>query len=104
MRLLPAGLRRLAPLAALLAVVAFAGIFSAAKCYPPNTRVVVFIQGLYSSYDASGTAPDGVEQHTFDTLKAALVARQYGATKLLDFSYAGGRRPTDARSPTGRRR
>jgi len=77
--------------AALLALlVAVAALFAAAKCYPPNTRVVVFVQGLYTSYDASGTVSDGVEPHTFDTLKQQFVAKGYDRAKLLDFSYAGG--------------
>jgi hypothetical protein len=82
--------RRVAALALLALLIAGAALFGAAKCYPPNTRVVVFVQGLYSGYDASGTAPDGTEAHTFDTLKAAFVANKYDPSKLLDFSYAGG--------------
>jgi pimeloyl-ACP methyl ester carboxylesterase len=64
---------------------------TSARCYPPNTRVVVFIQGLYTSYDATGTQPNGVEPHRFDTLKSSLLARGYPAERLLDYSYAGGR-------------
>jgi pimeloyl-ACP methyl ester carboxylesterase len=73
---------------ALLALIAASAV--SAKCYPPNTRVVIFIQGMYSSYDASGTASDGVEMHTFEALKNTFAARRYDRAKLLDFSYAGG--------------
>ncbi|HZP57899.1 MAG TPA: hypothetical protein VFC53_10180 [Dehalococcoidia bacterium] len=83
-------MRRMARAAFLLALLALAAVAFSAKCYPPNTRVVVFIQGVYSSYDANGTVPDGLEDHTFDHLKAAFVAKGYDRAKLLDFSYAGG--------------
>jgi hypothetical protein len=83
-------IRRFAALTILSLMIAGAALFAAAKCYPPNTRVVVFIQGVYSTYDASGTAPDGIEAHTFDTLKQAFIAKKYDPAKLLDFSYAGG--------------
>jgi hypothetical protein len=82
-----AALARAALIAALASV---AALFAAAKCYPPNTRVVVFVQGVYTSYDASGTASDGVEPHTFDTLKQQFLGSAYDRAKLLDFSYAGG--------------
>jgi len=74
----------------LIAMLALAAMLSAAKCYPPGTRVVIFIQGIYTTYDASGTQGSLVENHRFDTLKAAFLARGYRASALLDFSYAGG--------------
>ena len=77
-------------LALLAAVAVFGALSLGAKCYPPNTRVVVFMQGLYSSYDAGGTVETGIEPHTFQTLKQAFVAKGYDPAKLLDFSYAGG--------------
>jgi len=73
-----------APLLLLLALI------SAARCYPPGTRVVVFMQGIYTSYDAGGPQASYMEPHRFDTLKAAFVGKGYGTTTLLDFSYAGG--------------
>jgi hypothetical protein len=75
---------RLAPLLVVIA------LFAAAKCYPAGTRVVVFMQGIYTTYDASGTQPSLVEAHRFDTLKAAFEAKGYAKAALLDFSYAGG--------------
>src|SRR5436853_3059314 len=75
-------------LSATLAV--FAAFSTSAKCYPPNTRVVVFMQGLYSAYDATGTVNNGIEPHTFATLKTAFLGKGYAEAKLLDFSYAGG--------------
>ncbi|HYM14519.1 MAG TPA: hypothetical protein VEZ14_03095 [Dehalococcoidia bacterium] len=78
------GALALAPLLVLLA------LFGAAKCYPAGTRVVVFMQGIYTTYDASGTQTSLVEAHRFDTLKAAFVDKGYSASALLDFSYAGG--------------
>ncbi len=72
------------PLLALLA------LFSAAKCYPDGTRIVIFVQGIYTAYDASGTQGSLVENHRFETLKAAFLARGYDESALLDFSYAGG--------------
>ncbi len=74
-------------LAPLLVVIA---LFAAAKCYPPGTNVVVFIQGIYTTYDASGTQTSLIEAHRFDTLKAAFEAKGYAKSSLLDFSYAGG--------------
>lgn len=74
-------------LAPLLLVVALA---SGARCYPAGTRVVVFLQGIYTSYDANGTQGTLLEPHRFDNLKTAFVAKGYAASKLLDFSYAGG--------------
>src|SRR4051812_36586792 len=86
--------RFLLPLLALLPMVA---LFSGAKCYPPDTRVVVFIQGLYTSYGLDGTTSVGVEPHTFDTLKFALQTKGYPAPRLLDYSYAGGSIASDGR-------
>jgi len=82
--------RRLFALVAVVLTAAFIATTTAARCYPPNTRVVVFIQGLYTSYDATGTQPNGVEPHRFDTIKHELLARGYPAERLLDYSYAGG--------------
>ena len=48
------------------------------------------MQGLYSSYDATGPVSDGVDEHTFDTLKAAFIAQANDGGRLLDFSYTGG--------------
>jgi pimeloyl-ACP methyl ester carboxylesterase len=75
---------------AVVSMLAMAAMFSSAKCYPPGTRVVVFIQGIYTAYDAGGTQGSLVESHRFETLKAAFLARGYKASALLDFSYAGG--------------
>lgn len=75
---------------AITAMIAIAAMLSSAKCYPPGTRVVIFMQGVYSTYDAGGTQGSLVEQHRFDTLKAAFLAHGYSASALLDFSYAGG--------------
>jgi pimeloyl-ACP methyl ester carboxylesterase len=74
----------LAPLLALFA------LLSGAQCHPPGSRVVIFIQGIYTSYDAGGTQGTLVEDHRFQTMKAAFLAHGYQASELLDFSYAGG--------------
>lgn len=63
---------------------------SAARCYPPGTGVVVFVQGLYTYLDEDGTQSTVLEDHRFDAMKAAFVANGYGADRLLDFSYNGG--------------
>jgi pimeloyl-ACP methyl ester carboxylesterase len=65
-------------------------LLSGARCYKPGTRVVVFVQGIYSTYDASGTQSTLVESQRFNTLKAAFVAKGYQRNALIDFSYAGG--------------
>ena len=62
----------------------------AAQCYPPGTRVVIFMQGVYSSLDAEGTNDIGWEDHAFDRMKAQFVAAGYNESQLLDFSYNGG--------------
>src|SRR3990172_7653766 len=61
-----------------------------ARCYPEGTRVVVFLQGLYTVYDAEGTQWTGLEPHRFGRMKDAFAARGYERAALLDFSYAGG--------------
>lgn len=74
-----------------IGLLAFAlAVFSGARCYPPDTRVVVFIQGLYTTLDAGGTQSTFAEDRRFDTLKAELAAHGYEAGDLLDFSYNGG--------------
>ena len=73
-----------------LAVVVVAAVFAGAKCYREDTRVIVFLQGYYTHLDANGTAGTGVEERTFDTLKASFLARGYAATDFLDYSYNGG--------------
>lgn len=65
-------------------------LMSGAKCYPAGTRVVIFVQGLYTSYDTSGTQGTLAEDHRFEALKDAFAAKGYARTSLLDFSYAGG--------------
>ncbi|HET6614470.1 MAG TPA: hypothetical protein VFH62_01175, partial [Dehalococcoidia bacterium] len=85
--------RRSAPRAlgyALLCVAMLALAVSAARCYPKDTRVVVFVQGLYTTYDASGTQGTLLEPHRFDTLKGALRDNGYRDEDLLDFGYDGG--------------
>ena len=96
LEVMPSRPRRLLllPLFALLPMLA---LVTGAKCYPPDTRVVVFIQGLYTSYDADGTTSVGIEPHTFDTLKQAFIAKGYPAPRLLDYSYAGGSIADDGR-------
>src|SRR5437588_4262501 len=86
---MPSRRRRLL-LLPVLALLPLLALISGAKCYPPDTHVVVFIQGLYTSYGPDGTTSVGVEPHTFDTLKQAFVAKGYPAARLLDFSYNGG--------------
>jgi len=65
-------------------------LLSGARCYPAGSRIVIFVQGIYTTYDAGGTQSTLVEAHRFDTLKAAFRAKGYPASSLLDFSYAGG--------------
>ncbi len=70
-------------------VAAFA-LLSGARCNEPGTRVVIFMQGLYTTLDEGGTQASFVEDHRFDVLKAAFLAADYKAGQLLDFSYDGG--------------
>jgi len=63
---------------------------TAARCYQPDTRVIVFIQGIYTTYDARGTQYTETEGPRFTTLKTAFRGAGYEASDLLDFSYAGG--------------
>jgi pimeloyl-ACP methyl ester carboxylesterase len=65
-------------------------VFAAARCYPANTRVIVFVQGLYTTYDESGTQETVVEGQRFNVLKNGFLARGYPRSSLLDFSYNGG--------------
>ena len=60
-----------------------------ARCYPPDTRVVVFIQGIYTTYDTE-TQSTALEGPRFTTLKEAFLDAGYDEADLLDFSYAGG--------------
>ena len=61
-----------------------------ARCYPPGSRVIIFMQGVYTSLDEDGT--DGIiwEDHAYDKMKAKFVEAGYDRAQLLDFSYAGG--------------
>ncbi|HXK34444.1 MAG TPA: lipase family protein [Dehalococcoidia bacterium] len=79
--------RRLTPLVLLAIALA---LFSGARCYPPDTRVVVFIQGLYTTLDAGGTQSTFAEDRRFATLKGEFAARGYEPGDMLDFSYNGG--------------
>ncbi len=74
---------------ALLAAVGFASLGLAARCYKPDTRVVVFIQGIYTTYDGE-TQSTAVEGPRFSTLKDAFRRAGYEPADLLDFSYSGG--------------
>jgi len=75
---------------ALFSVVLFVLSVSAARCYPPATGVVVFVQGLYTYLDASGTQDTLLEAHRFDEMKEAFRENGYTDGQLLDFSYDGG--------------
>jgi pimeloyl-ACP methyl ester carboxylesterase len=75
---------------ALLALVMVAALLVGARCYPSGTRVVVFMQGYYTTYDASGTEPTIVEGQRFNVLKNEFGRKGYAKAALLDFSYAGG--------------
>ncbi len=76
--------RIVAPLLGLFA------IFAAAQCYPTGSRVVVFVQGYYTTYDETGTQPTVNEGQRFNVLKNAFIAKGYDRKSLLDFSYTGG--------------
>jgi pimeloyl-ACP methyl ester carboxylesterase len=82
--------RRLRAPIVVLPLLVLLALLSGAKCYPAGTRVVIFVQGLYTAYDASGTQGTLAEAHRFDGMKAAFAAKGYAGTSLLDFSYAGG--------------
>jgi pimeloyl-ACP methyl ester carboxylesterase len=73
-----------------LALAVFASMLMGARCYPPGTRVIVFVQGYYTTYDANGTQASIVEGQRFNVLKNEFAAKGYARTSLLDFSYAGG--------------
>lgn len=83
---MPRNAFRFALLASLLLLLAFT---AGARCYEKDTRVVVFIQGLYTTYDGE-TQTNGVEGPRFSTLKAAFLDNGYRAQDLLDYSYTGG--------------
>lgn len=74
----------------MLALAAAAALLMGARCYPPGTRVIVFVQGVYTTYDANGTQATIGEGHRFNVLKNGFAAKGYARTVLLDFSYAGG--------------
>jgi hypothetical protein len=80
---------RPALLIACIALIAMFGVFAGARCYEPDTRAIVFIQGLYTTYDGE-TQSTSVEGPRFSTLKAAFLEAGYEDADLLDFSYNGG--------------
>jgi pimeloyl-ACP methyl ester carboxylesterase len=82
--------RRLRAPMIVLPLLLLLALLSGAKCYPAGTRVVIFVQGLYTAYDASGAQGTLAEVHRFDRLKDAFAAKGYARAALLDFSYAGG--------------
>lgn len=63
---------------------------TASRCYPSGTRVVIFVQGIYTTYDASGTQETVPEGQRFNVIKNDFIAKGYERSALLDFSYAGG--------------
>ncbi len=73
---------------ALLAVAAAVGM--GARCREPDTNVVVFIQGLYTTYYDGQTQSTGIEGPRFSTIKDAFRDAGYEDADLLDYSYAGG--------------
>ena len=78
----------------ILFILLLAAIFaatSAARCNEPGTRVVIFVQGLYTTLDEDGTQTSFVEEHRFAAMKAKFVEAGYKPGQLLDFSYEGGR-------------
>jgi len=79
-----------ARLPAMLLLVTLAAASLGARCHKPDTRVVIFMQGIYTSLDEGGTQGTLVEEHRFETLKAAFGESGYPDERLLDFSYAGG--------------
>ena len=82
-------LPRLALPLACLVLVSLAGFAVSARCYAPDTRVIVFVQGLYTTYDGE-TQSTTAEGPRFSTLKAAFLDAGYSADDLLDYSYNGG--------------
>lgn len=81
--------KRLAPFATLI-VLCFAVVAVAARCREPDTNVVIFVQGLYTTYYDGETQSTAVEGPRFSTLKAAFLDAEYDVADLLDYSYAGG--------------
>ena len=61
-----------------------------ARCYPAGSRVVIFIQGYYTTYDEGGTQATIVEGQRFNVLKNEFASKGYARAAMLDFSYAGG--------------
>ena len=59
---------RFALLASLFLLLA---VTAGARCYQKDTRVVVFIQGLYTTYYDGETQTTGIEGPRFSTLKDA---------------------------------
>lgn len=74
----------------ILALAASASLLMGARCYQPNTRVIIFVQGYYTTYDAEGTQATIVEGQRFNVLKNEFAAKGYARNAMLDFSYAGG--------------
>ena len=85
-----ASARRAALILFLLLLVATSMLLAGAKCHPPGTRAVIFVQGLYTSLGPEGTQTSFVEEHRFETLKRSFVDAGYEPSQLLDYSYAGG--------------
>jgi pimeloyl-ACP methyl ester carboxylesterase len=72
-------------------VVLLCALSMASRCYPPGSRVIIFMQGVYTSIDEDRrTEGIGWEDHAYDKMKAKFVAAGYDPAKLLNFSYAGG--------------
>ena len=71
-------------------LLAASSLLMGARCYRQESRVVIFIQGYYTTYDASGTQSTIVEGQRFNVLKNEFASKGYARTALLDFSYAGG--------------
>ncbi|HXF52155.1 MAG TPA: alpha/beta fold hydrolase [Dehalococcoidia bacterium] len=66
-------------------------MFAAGYCPPPGERVVVFVQGLYTSLEDGQTGVGPLGERRFATLRQAFRDAGFPDERLLDFSYAGGR-------------
>jgi len=73
-----------------LALAIFSSLLMGARCYPAGSRVVIFIQGYYTTYDEGGTQATIVEGQRFNVLKNEFASKGYARAAMLDFSYAGG--------------
>ncbi len=75
---------------ALVACAAALALFSSARCYPPGTRVVVLIPGLYTELRATAQPSDNFNEDQSFPIVKKLIEAGYKPESIAIFGFEGG--------------